>query len=73
MRDLGMPGPELRLIIFMAVPIEAEPVHSVKDRVNRRRGRTGPVGVLDPQQELAAAMPGMSQLNSAVRAPPMWR
>ena len=33
--DLGMARPELRLVIFVAVPIEAEPAHPVEDRVDR--------------------------------------
>ena len=56
--DFGMAGPELRLVIFVAVPIETEPVHPVEDRVDRFLGRAGPVGVLDPQQELAAVAAG---------------
>ena len=55
-RDLGMSGPELRLIIFVPVPIEAEPRHSVEDCVDRFLGRAGLVGILDPQEELAAVV-----------------
>ena len=47
-RDLGVAGPELRLVIFVPVPIEPEPAHPVEDRVDRLLGRTRLVGVLDP-------------------------
>ena len=53
-----MPRPELRLIIFVPVPIEAEPAHAVEDRVDRFVRRARLVGVLDPQQELAAVVAG---------------
>ena len=56
--DLGVPRPELRLVIFVAVPIEAEPAQPVEDRVDRRLGRARLVGVLDPQQVLAAVVAG---------------
>ena len=35
--------------------VEPEPVQAVEDRVDRRLGRALAVGVLDPQQHLAAA------------------
>ena len=57
-RDLGVARPELRLVIFVPVPIEAEPAHPVEDRVDRLLGRARLVGVLDPQQELAAVVAG---------------
>ena len=57
-RDLGVPRPELRLVIFVPVPIEPEPAHSVEDRVDRFLRGARPVGVLDPQQELAAVVAG---------------
>jgi hypothetical protein len=57
-RDLGVAGPELRLVIFVAVPIEAEPAHPVEDRVDRVLGRARLVGILDAQQELAAVVAG---------------
>ena len=57
-RDLGVARPELRLVIFVAVPIEAEPAHPVEDRVDRLLGRAGLVGVLDAQQEFAAVVAG---------------
>ena len=56
--DLGVARPELRLVIFVPVPIEAEPAHPVEDRVDRLLGRARLVGVLDPQQELAAVVAG---------------
>ena len=41
----------------LAVPIKAEPAHAFQDRVDRRLGRSGAIGVLDAEQELAAMMP----------------
>src|ERR671912_80142 len=35
-RDLGVPRPELRLVIFVAVPIEAKPLHPIENGVDRR-------------------------------------
>ena len=40
----------------VAVPVEPEPAHAVEDRVDRRLGRAGAIGILDAQQELAAVM-----------------
>ena len=65
MRDLGVARPELRLVIFVAVPIEPEPAHPVEDRVDRLLGRAGLVGVLDPQQELAAVVAGKQPVEQA--------
>ena len=64
-RDLGVARPELRLVIFVAVPIEAEPAHPVEDRVDRLLGRARLVGVLDPQQELAAVVAGEQPVEQA--------
>ena len=57
-RDFGVARPELRLVIFVPVPIEAEPAHPVEDRVDRLVGRARLVGILDAQQELAAVVAG---------------
>ena len=57
-RHFGVPRPELRLVIFVAVPIEAEPAHPVEDRVDRLRRRARLVGIFDAQQELAAVVAG---------------
>ncbi len=72
-RDLGMAAGARELIDLVAVPIEAEPAHAVEDRLDRRLRRARAIGVLDPQQEGAAVWRAYSQLNSAVRAPPMCR
>ena len=53
-----MSSGELRLVIFVPVPIEAEPAHAVEDRLDRRLGGAGAVGVLDAEQELATVMAG---------------
>ena len=55
--DLGMARPELRLIIFVAVPIEPEPAQAVEDHVDRLVGRPRLVGILDPEQRFAAVVP----------------
>jgi hypothetical protein len=52
----GMALRPRELIHFLAIPIKAEPAHPVDDSVDRRLGRTGAVGVLDPQPERAAVM-----------------
>ena len=62
-RDLGVAGGELRLVIFVAVPVEAEPAHPVEDRVDRRLGRARLVGILDPQQEAAAMVAGVEPVE----------
>jgi hypothetical protein len=53
-----MSGGELRLVIFVAIPIEAKPAHAVEDRLDRRLGGASAIRVLDAEQELAAAMAG---------------
>ena len=56
-RDFGVALLELRLKIRLAVAFDPEPRQPVEDRVDRRLGRALGVGVLDPQQILAAMMP----------------
>ena len=66
--DFGMPRPELRLVIFVPVPIEPEPAHPVEDRGDRRqRALTALVDhdqeevqrrVRDPPAEHRAGGPG---------------
>jgi len=55
---LGMPLRAGELVHRVAVPIEAEPAHAVEDRLDGRVGRSGTIGILDAEQELAAMMPG---------------
>ena len=55
-RDFGMARLELRLVIGLAVALDAEPAQAVEDRLDRRLGRAGAVGILDPQQIFAAVM-----------------
>src|SRR5690606_15330994 len=49
---------EMRLEIGLAVPVEAQPVHAVENRVDRLPGGADLVGILDAQQELAAVVAG---------------
>ena len=51
---LGMAVGEMRLEIGLAVPVEAKPFHSVEDRVDRRLGGSGLVGILDAKQKPSA-------------------
>src|SRR6476469_3279529 len=53
-----MTGRALELVGDLAIPIEAEPRQAVEDRLDRRLGRAGAVGVLDAQQVLAAMVLG---------------
>jgi hypothetical protein len=55
------------------VVVQAQPVHRLQDRVDRRLRAALAVGVLDAQDELAARWRASSQQYSAVRAPPMCR
>src|SRR5690606_27623416 len=41
------------------VVVQAQPVHSLEDGIDRRLGAALAVGVLDPQHEPAAAMAGL--------------
>ena len=52
--DLGMPGSASGLVNVRFVAVEAEPVQAVQDRRREGGGGAGAVGVLHPQQELAA-------------------
>ena len=56
MRDFGVARLELRLEIGFAVAADPQPFEPVEDRVDRRLGRAGAIGVLDPQQIFAAVM-----------------
>src|SRR3546814_2342859 len=49
-----MAGGARELIDGVAVPMEVEPAHAVENRVDRRLGRTGAIGILDTEQEPAA-------------------
>ena len=67
--DLAMPRGACELIDGVAVPIDSEPVQSVEDGVDRRLGRALPIGVLDPQQDLAAPSTGVEPVEQAPSAP----
>ena len=70
---LGMARERARLEHDLAVPVEPEPAQPVDDRVDCLLRRARAVGVLDAQPEHAAHVARKSQLNSAVRAPPICR
>ncbi len=53
--NLAVAGDAGILVDDFAIPGDAEPSEPVQDRRNRRLRRTLAVGVLDPQQHLAAA------------------
>ena len=53
--DLAVPRGAAELVDDVAVPIEPEPFQPVQNGVDRGLGRALAVGVLDPQQHLAAA------------------
>ena len=63
MGNLGVPRPELRLVIFVAIPIEPEPAHAIKDRVDSLGSGASPVGILNTQQELAAVVTGIKPVE----------
>ena len=67
--DLGMAGGPRRLVDLGCVPIQAEPIQTVQDRILERIGRPRAVGVLHPQQELAAVVAG-EQIVEERRAGP---
>src|SRR5690606_10542373 len=53
--DFPVPVQALGLVNRAFVVVQAEPVHRLQDRVDRGLGAALAVGVLDPQDELAAA------------------
>jgi hypothetical protein len=58
-RDLGVARLILRLEMDLLVPVEPEPGEPVEDHVDRFLGRARLVGVLDPEQRLAAVVAGV--------------
>lgn len=54
MRHFGMAIGARELEDGIAVPVDAQPLQSGEDRVDRRLRRAGTIGILDPQQERAA-------------------
>ena len=61
--DLAVAGGAAELVDDVAVPIELEPIQAIEDRRNRRLGRALAVGVLDPQQHLAAGLFGIEPVE----------
>ena len=66
---LAVPLDARELVDGVAVPIEAEPGQAVEDRGNRRLGGALAVGVLDPQQHLAAVAAGVEPVEQRGAAP----
>ena len=60
---LAMPRGAGELEDRLAVPVELEPGEPVEDRGDRRLGRALAVGVLDPEQHLAAGVPGVEPVE----------
>ena len=61
--DLAVAGGAAELVDDVAVPIELQPLQAVEDRGNRRLGRPLAVGILDPQQHLAAVLLGVEPVE----------
>ncbi len=61
--DLAMPGGARELMHGVAVPGDAEPGQAVEDGVDRRLGGALAVGILDPQQHLAAGARGIEPVE----------
>src|SRR5882757_1762797 len=59
----AMPGGAAELVDDVAVPIELEPLQTVENGGNSRFGRSLAIGVLDPQQHLAAALFGIEPVE----------
>ena len=57
--DLRVPIGALALVDRRLVAGEAEPVQAVEQGIHGRLGRALAIGVLDPQQELAAHVPSV--------------
>ena len=53
------------LVYDVAVPIELQPLQAVEDRRNRGLRRALAIGVLDPQQHLAAGFPGIEPIEQS--------
>jgi hypothetical protein len=63
--DLDVPGLELRLVIFVPVPVDSEPFQAVEDDVDRLLGGAGRVGILDAQERSAAMAAGVEPAEQA--------
>ena len=61
--DLAVAVGARELVDRLAVPIEPEPGQPVEDRGDRRVGRALAVGILDPEQHLAAGVPGIEPVE----------
>jgi hypothetical protein len=68
-RDLAVAGRTRELVDRFAVPIETKPGEAVEDRLDRCLGRAFAVGVLDPQQHLAAASAGVKPVEKGCPCP----
>jgi hypothetical protein len=72
-RELAAAVHRVELVRELAVPVDAEPRQRLLDLLDRLHHLTARVGVLDPEQALAALPRAKSQLNWKVWTPPMWR
>ena len=61
--DLAVARGAGELVDDVAVPIEPQPLQPVENGCYRRLGRALAVGVLDPQQHLAAGFPGIEPVE----------
>ena len=61
--DFAMPRGAAELVDDVAVPIELQPFQAVENRGNGRLGRALAIGVLDPQQHLAAGFLGIEPVE----------
>jgi len=57
----------------LLVPVEAEPLQAVEDRLYRLLGGSLPVRVLDPQEKLAARVAGIEPVKQGGAGTPTWR
>ena len=61
--DLAVPGGAAELVDGLAVPFDAEPAQPVENGRDCGVGRAFAVGILDPQQHLAAALAGIEPVE----------
>ena len=60
---IHVPRRTCELVDWLSIPVEAEPAQPVQDRIDRRLGRAGAIGILDPQQEATAVATGEQKIE----------